>query len=43
MKQKHIVKWLGIALGAYLLYAVLTVIFVLLPQKEATGELWSRY
>lgn len=43
MKQKHIVKWLGIALGAYLLYAVLTVIFVPLPQKEATGELWSRY
>ena len=43
MRQKHIVKWLGIALGAYLLYAVLTVIFVPLPQKEATGELWSRY
>ena len=43
MKQKHIVKWLGIALGAYLLYAVLTVIFVPLPQKETTGELWSRY
>lgn len=36
-------KWLGIALGAYLLYAVLTVIFVPLPQKETTGELWSRY
>ena len=43
MRQKHIVKWLGIALGAYLLYAVLTVIFVPLPQKETTGELWSRY
>ena len=43
MRQKHIVKWLGIALGAYLLYAVLTVIFVPLPQKEATGELWSQY
>ena len=43
MKRKHIVKWLGIVLVAYLLYAVLTVIFVPLPQKEATGELWSQY
>ncbi len=43
MKRKHIVKWLGIVLGAYLLYAVLTVIFVPLPQKEASGELWSQY
>lgn len=43
MKRKHIGKWLGIALGAYLLYAVLTAILVPLPQKEATGELWSQY
>ena len=43
MKRKHVLKWLGIALGAYLLYAVLTAIFVPLPQKEASGELWSRY
>ena len=43
MKRKHIVKWLGIVLVAYLLYAVLTVIFVPLPQKEATGDLWSQY
>ena len=43
MKRKHVLKWLGIALGAYLLYAVLTVIFVPLPQKEATGELWNQY
>ncbi len=43
MKQKHILKWLGIALGAYLLYAVLTAILVPLPQKEATGKLWSQY
>ena len=43
MKQKHILKWLGIALGVYLLYGVLTAILVPLPQKEATGELWSQY
>ena len=43
MKQKHILKWLGIALGAYLLYAVLTAVFVPLPQKEAAGKLWSQY
>ena len=43
MKQKHILKWLGIALGVYLLYAVLTAVFVPLPQKEAAGELWSQY
>ena len=43
MKRKHILKWLGIALGAYLFYAVLTAVFVPLPQKEATGELWSQY
>ena len=43
MKRKHVLKWLGIALGAYLLYAVLTAILVPLPQKEASGELWSRY
>ena len=43
MKRKHIGKWLGIALGAYLLYAALTAVFVPLPQKEATGELWSQY
>lgn len=43
MKRKHVLRWLGIALGAYLLYAVLTAIFVPLPQKEATGELWSQY
>ena len=43
MKQKHILKWLGIALGVYLLYGVLTAILVPLSQKEATGELWSQY
>ena len=43
MKQKHILKWLGIALGVYLLYGVLTAILVPLPQKEATGKLWSQY
>ena len=43
MKQKHILKWLGIALGVYLLYGVLTAILVPLPQKEAAGELWSQY
>ena len=43
MKQKHILKCLGIALGVYLLYGVLTAILVPLPQKEATGELWSQY
>ena len=43
MKRKHVLRWLGIALGAYLLYAVLTAILVPLPQKEATGELWSQY
>ncbi|MFQ6977892.1 MAG: hypothetical protein ACLRSD_13665 [Oscillibacter sp.] len=43
MKRKHILKWLGIALGAYLFYAVLTAVFVPLPQKEAAGELWSQY
>lgn len=43
MKQKHILKWLGISLGVYLLYGVLTAILVPLPQKEATGELWSQY
>ena len=37
MKQKHILKWLGISLGVYLLYGVLTAILVPLPQKEATG------
>ena len=29
MKRKHILKWLGIALGVYLLYGVLTAILVL--------------
>ena len=43
MKQKHILKWPGIALGVYLLYGVLTAILVPLPQKEAAGELWSQY
>ena len=43
MKRKHVLKWLGIALGAYLLYAVLTAVLVPLPQKEASGELWSQY
>ena len=43
MKQKHILKWLGIAPGVYLLYGVLTAILVPLSQKEATGELWSQY
>ena len=43
MKRKHILKWLGIALGVYLLYGVLTAILVPLPQKEAAGELWSQY
>lgn len=43
MKQKHILKWLGISLGVYLLYGVLTAILVPLPQKEAAGELWSQY
>lgn len=43
MKQKHILKCLGIALGVYLLYGVLTAILVPLPQKEATGELWSQH
>ena len=43
MKQKHILKWLGIALGVYLLYGVLTAILVPLSQKEATGELLSQY
>ena len=43
MKQKHILKWLGISLGVYLLYGVLTAILVPLSQKEATGELWSQY
>ena len=28
MKRKHILKWLGIALGVYLLYGVLTAILV---------------
>ena len=43
MKRKHIVKWLLAALGAYLLYAVLTAVLVPLPQKEAAGELWEQY
>ena len=43
MKRKHILQWLGIALGAYLLYTVLTAVLVPLPQKEASGELWSQY
>ena len=43
MKRKHVLRWLGVALGVYLLYAVLTAILVPLPQKEATGELWSQY
>ena len=42
MKQKHILKWLGISLGVYLLYGVLTAILVPLPQKEATVGLWSQ-
>ena len=28
MKRKHILKWLGIALGVYLLYGVLTAILM---------------
>ena len=41
MKQKHILKCLGIALGVYLLYGVLTAILVPLPQKEATCLLYT--
>ena len=37
MKQKHILKWLGIALGVYLLYGVLTAILVPLPQRGDRG------
>ena len=37
MKRKHILKWLGIALGVYLLYGVLTAILVPLPQKRGGG------
>ena len=34
MKQKHILKWLGISLGVYLLYGVLTAILVPLPSAR---------
>ena len=38
MKQKHILKWLGIALGVYLLYGVLTAILVPLRKKKRQGS-----